>query len=83
METATSLTIKDTETVGMINRLARESGSTAEQVVRRAMAAEAEREERVRHYMERLRVLQDRYASWPDRGLKADKAFFDDLGGEL
>ena len=78
-----SLTINDAETVGLIHRLARESGSSAEEIVRRAMKAEEEREERVRSYMEKLKVLQDRYASWPDSGLKADKAFFDDLGGGL
>lgn len=78
-----SLTINDAETVGLIHRLARESGSSAEEIVRRAMKAEEEREERVRQRMEAIRELQDRYASWPDSGLKADKAFFDDLGGGL
>lgn len=77
------LTIRNTETVETIHRLARESGSTAEDVVRRAMEAEAEREKQVRQRMAEIKVLQDRYASWPDSGLKADKAFFDDLGGGL
>ena len=78
-----SLTIKDAETVGLIHRLARESGSSAEEIVRRAMKAEEEREERVRQRMEAIRDLQESWAKVPKSGLKADKAFFDDLGGDL
>lgn len=77
------LMIRDIETIDTIQRLARESGSTAEEVVRRAMQAEEEREERVRELTQAAKEIQTRWAAVPKSGLKADKAFFDDLGGGL
>lgn len=32
---------------------------------------------------ERIRHIQDRVASWPSTGLEADKAFFDELSGDI
>jgi antitoxin VapB len=31
---------------------------------------------------ERIRDIQDRIAAYPDTGLEADKAFFDELSGD-
>jgi antitoxin VapB len=77
------LVITDAETIGLIRRLAQESGSTTEEVVRRAIKAEQEREERVRTLMQAAEEIQESWAAVPKSGLKADKAFFDDLGGHL
>ncbi|KQT64284.1 MULTISPECIES: type II toxin-antitoxin system VapB family antitoxin [unclassified Aureimonas] len=78
-----SLTIRNAETVDMIQRLARESGSTAEDVVRRAMEAELLRQVEVDRIFRDVTRIQEEFASLPPTGLKADKAFFDDLGGNV
>lgn len=70
-----------------VNRLAETLASAAQvsktEAVRMALANELQRREAsLVDFMERIRQIQDRIATYPETGLKADKAFFDDLNGE-
>ena len=60
------LTIEDDATTDLIVRLAETTGVTEAEAVRAAVAAE----------------LRARYPDLEPTGLKADKAFFDELSGE-
>ena len=50
--------------------------------VRIALENELRRLDEVVPLRERLRPLQDRVLSWPETGLDADKAFYDELSGD-
>lgn len=69
-----------------VNRLAGKLASLARvsktEAVRIALANELERRESELSLLERLRPIRERIAAYPDTGLQADKAFFDDLNGE-
>ena len=70
-----------------VNRLAETLASAARvsktEAVRMALANELQRREAsLAEFMERIRQIQDRIAAYPETGLEADKAFFDDLNGE-
>jgi antitoxin VapB len=82
-----SLTIEDPETVAAIRRLADESEQSVEEVLRDAVeavrAARRVRDDRLAKRMAALKDIQERYARMPKSGLKADKAFFDEIGGNL
>jgi antitoxin VapB len=77
-----ALYIKDDATVRLVERLATERGLTKTDAVRIAVQAELSR-------AREEKPLRDRMAEWrkanpmpPPTGLKADKAFFDDLSGD-
>jgi len=55
---------------------------TAADAVLSALENELARVEGEKSLAERIKPLQERVAKWPLTGLKADKAFFDDLSGE-
>jgi antitoxin VapB len=69
-----------------IDRLAEQVASAARvdvtEAVRMALANELQRREASLPLAERIRPIQDRFAAHPRTGLKADKAFFDELSGE-
>ncbi|GJE59500.1 type II toxin-antitoxin system VapB family antitoxin [Methylobacterium trifolii] len=69
-----------------VNRLAEKLASTARvsktEAVRLALVNELARREGSMSLAERIKPIQDRIASYPDTGLEADKAFFDELSGE-
>ncbi len=78
-----SLTIEDPETVAAIRRLAEESEQSVEDVLREAVrTAEARRVEAARRRAATI-ALQKELAFYPSTGLKADKAFFDEINGGL
>lgn len=66
-----------------VRRLADRDGRNPDDVARQAVKAAAEREVETQRRRSAIAELQREYASWPATGLKADKAFFDDLGGGL
>jgi antitoxin VapB len=77
------LYIKDDATAGLVAELARKRGISKQDAVRLAVQAELQR-------MAEATPLRDRIAAWrkthpmpPSTGQKADKAFFDDLSGDL
>ncbi len=75
-----SLTIDSDEIDRLAERLASVARVDKEEAVRMALANELQRREG--SLAERIRPLQDLIASYPDTGLKADKAFYDSLNDE-
>ncbi len=74
--------IKDPETDRIIRELARLKGKPILDSIREACEHEIEREQRKIPLWARLQPLLDQVAAAPDTGLKADKAFFDELSGD-
>jgi antitoxin VapB len=70
-----------------VNRLADELAARLKtsktEAVRRALEAELRRTGQNIPLIERIRPIQARIMSRPAAGLEADKAFYDDLGGNL
>ena len=75
--------IKDPETDRLIRDLARLKGKPMSECIREACANEIARERAKTGLWERLQPLLDHVADAPKTGLLADKAFFDDLSGDL
>ena len=74
--------VRDPETDALVRRLAAQEGVGLTEAVRRAVAAKLDAREREEPIRERVRKIQAEIARYPATGLKADKAFFDDLSGE-
>lgn len=75
--------VRDPETDALVRELAHKTKLGITEAVKLAAtealkAREMAREEK----LARMRVISDRVASLPRTGLKADKAFFDDLSGD-
>jgi antitoxin VapB len=79
---ASMLQIRNRRVVELAAKLAAVRRSTKTNAVLSALENELARIEGEKSLAERLKPLQDRIAKWPLTGLKADKAFFDDLSGE-
>ena len=56
---------------------------TKTDAVKLALENELRRIEDEKPLLERLKPIMDRVASWPATGLEADKAFYDDLSGDM
>lgn len=69
-----------------VNRLAEKVAALAKvsktEAVRLALSHEVERLEGKPLLLDLLRPARERIARYPDTGLEADKAFFDELNGE-
>jgi antitoxin VapB len=76
------LQIRNRRVVELAAKLAAVRRSTKTDAVLSALENELARIESQQSLAERLKPLQERVAKWPLTGLKADKAFFDDLSGE-
>jgi antitoxin VapB len=74
--------VRDSETDHLVRQLARKKGVGLTEAVRLAVAAELRREAEKTPMIDRVRKLRDEVARWPDSGLKADKAFYDQLSGD-
>ncbi|UIJ45875.1 type II toxin-antitoxin system VapB family antitoxin [Sphingomonas cannabina] len=80
-----SLYIKDGETAELASRIARRLGTTKTEAVRRALLkveAELGPQAAKQSTVEWLREYRRDHPLPPPTGLKADKAFFDELWGE-
>jgi antitoxin VapB len=75
--------IRDLETDTMVRELARKHGIGLTEAVRLAVRRELEREARAVPLRERIASLRREVMQRPGTGLEADKAFFDDLSGDL
>jgi antitoxin VapB len=73
--------VRDPETDALVRKLARERGVGITEAVKLAVGAELDRSEKP-PLRDRIRAIQDEVQSWPSTGLKADKAFFDELSGD-
>lgn len=76
------LNIRSEEVNRLAEKLATVTRTSKTEAVRSALANELERAEREMPLEERVRPIQDRIAAWPETGLEADKAFFDELSGD-
>ncbi|SEF15419.1 antitoxin VapB [Rhizobiales bacterium GAS191] len=74
--------IKDPATDRVIRELARIKGKPIVDSIREACENELQRERTKIPLWDRLQPLIQRVAAAPKTGLRADKAFFDDLSGE-
>ena len=70
--------VKDPETDKAVRKLAKLKGTTLTEAIRSAVQAELEREKSEINE-KAIDAIIAKVASWPDTGLKADKAFFDSL----
>lgn len=75
--------VRDKTTDALVRELALQRGVGLTEAVRLAVEAELQRkEDRVEEKLKRMRAISDRVRQWPKTGLKADKAFFDEMSGD-
>ena len=75
--------VKDEATDRAVRRLAKLKGKSLTSTIREAVDHEYDRERMRIPLIERLRPIQDQFASLSrPGGMPADKQFFDDLSGE-
>jgi antitoxin VapB len=78
--------LKDEATSKAVRKLAKLRGTTLTEAVRTAVAEALAQEgeaNRRKKLLNDIKVLQDKFAKLPSSGLLADKAFFDDLSGDI
>lgn len=76
--------IRDHEADALVRKLAALKGVSLTDAVKIAAANELARsEEHQPPLRERIKVIQDRLAKYEPTGLVADKAFFDELSGDV
>lgn len=74
--------VRDPETDALVRKLAAEEGVGLTEAVKLAVAARLQTRESQVPVRERVRRIQEEIARYPATGLKADKAFFDEMSGE-
>ncbi|HEX9905099.1 MAG TPA: type II toxin-antitoxin system VapB family antitoxin [Propylenella sp.] len=74
--------IRDPETDRLARELARLQGDGITNAVRSALEAKLAEERRKVPLMERIKDITDEIAAAPKTGLKADKAYFDEMWGQ-
>lgn len=76
------LSIRSEDVNDLAKVLARRMRVTKTEAVKIALQNELRRMDQQVPLWERLKPLRDRIAAYPESGLDADKAFFDELSGE-
>ena len=74
--------IRDPKTDALARELARLRGEGITEAVRIALEAKVAEERKRVPLLERIRHIQDEIAAAPETGLKADKAYFDEMWGQ-
>ncbi len=77
------LNIRDEEVNQLAAKLAAHTGLTKTEAVKRALQHELRLFDKTLPLKERIRPIQERIAARPSTGLDADKAFFDELSGDI
>ena len=77
------LYIKDDATAELVAELAKRRGVSKQDAVKLAVRAELDRMNGAVPLRERFAALRAKHPLPPPTGEKADKAFFDDLSGDL
>ena len=77
------LYIKDDATAALVGELAKQRGVTKQDAVRQAVQAELDRMKEIIPLRERLEAFWRENPLPPATGQKADKAFFDELSGDV
>lgn len=76
--------VKDPATDQAVRRLARIKGKSLTETIREAVEQEYEREQKKMTFLEKVKVIQEEAAALSKPGgLPADKAFFDELSGDI
>ncbi len=76
--------VKDPATDRAVRRLAKVKGKSLTETIREAVEQEYEREQKKISFLERVKAIQDEAAALSKPGgLPADKAFFDELSGDI
>ena len=78
-----AFSVKDEATDAAVRRLARFKKKSLTETIREAVENEYSRTKAEVPLVDRLSRLSERYRAYPLTGLEADKAFFDDLSGDL
>ncbi|MDR3450779.1 MAG: type II toxin-antitoxin system VapB family antitoxin [Alphaproteobacteria bacterium] len=76
------LNIRNEQVNQLAEKLAGQKRVNKTEAVRIALENELRRASEAVPLWERLKPLRERIAAYPDSGLAADKAFFDDLSGD-
>jgi antitoxin VapB len=76
------LNIRNEQVNQLAEKLAAQKRVSKTEAVRIALENELRRDSEALPLWNRLKPLRERIAAYPDSGLPADKAFFDDLSGE-
>ena len=74
--------IRDPKTDELARELAAIRGEGITEAVRTALEAKLAEERRKIPLLERIKHIQDEIAAAPETGLKADKAWFDEMWGQ-
>ena len=74
--------VRDPEADALVRALARDSGLGITETIKVAVREKIERDRKAKPLRERIKALRNRLALYPDTGLEADKAFFDELSGD-
>jgi antitoxin VapB len=77
-----AFSVRDRATDAAVRELARLKGKGLTETIREAVEKEIERERKEVPLIERIKTLQEEYASRPATGEEADKAFFDSLNDD-
>jgi antitoxin VapB len=75
--------VKDPATDKAVRRLAKIKGTTLTDTIREAVENEYRALKAKPPLRERIKRIQDRIAKYPPTGLEADKAFYDELSGDI
>jgi antitoxin VapB len=75
--------VRDRETDRLVRELARKHAIGLTEAVRLAVRSELQREAHAVPLRARIAALRTEVMQRPETGLDADKAFFDDLSGDL
>jgi antitoxin VapB len=76
------LNIRSDEVNELAEELAVRRSLSKTEAVRQALAEAIKRDNDNLTFQERIKIIQDRIASYPSTGLEADKAFYDSLNDE-
>ena len=74
--------VKDPATDKVVRKLAKLKGKTLTETIREAVETELQRERR-ETLPQRLNAIAQQLSKYPKTGLEADKAFFDELSGDI
>lgn len=77
-----AFSVKDDATDAAVRRLSKLKNKNLTDTIREAVEHEYRRTRNEIPLTVRLQKLTDRYRAFPETGLKADKAFFDELSGD-
>lgn len=80
-----SIFVKDPSTSQAVRDLAKLRGVSLTEAIRDAVqkALAEQHRQKKEDFLETMRRLQAEVAKYPDTGLKAGKAFFDELSGDI